>query len=419
MFRSRPWALMPAILFACHAHPTSSSTDGAATPTMTTTADAAPSTSDVDVHTWPDVSAPGTEIGTTEPTVKAFGDSKRRWALVCQGPDDRTATWRFALGAGKGRHVEGVLAIAPKGEFLLLAVDDVTMLVDVARSLATTLVNEPTVGGFSKDGTKLVYVDHGDVVRLDLASRASNRVPMPTGAPYLVDVDTSGAWAMISVGRTVDENWYGPPDDLSCAQPDPFMLNFVRHGMPVWVDLTSGRQLVDKRVVRVAGGHSYRVENDKLTIDGNAAGPKDCDGDSTISGGLVVSEGLDVVGVVESPPRALVLCTRKKGASTVELVSPDKVLGASKASTMGASVNNVAPMITPSAGRICEQFDGILPTCLDIASGAKTKGKPEPEEAFGTHDGAWWYAASGDGYILAGPEHHGPLHWIERPGWRR
>lgn len=407
------WVLAPAI-FACHGHGSSSSGVTPAPSAITTRVEAS-TASEVDLHTWPDVTGPGTDIGSGEPTLDAMGDSKRRWALVCQGPNDASSTWRFVLGAGKGRELDAVLAVAPKGDFLVVVVDGSTVLVDAARAVATTIAAEPSVAGFSKDGTKLVYTDGRDLVRFDLASRASNRVALPSGEPYLVDVDTSGAWAMVSVGRTAGENWYGPPDALACARPDPYVLNFVRPGVPVWVDLASGRQIVDKQVVRVAGGHTYRVEDDKLTIDGNAAGPKDCDGRATLSSGPVVADGLEVIGVVESPPRALVVCARTKGARTVELAGPDKVLGTSKASLMMNGVNDVAPMMTPPAGRICASFDAIVPTCLDATTGAKSKGKIAPAEAFGMHDGWWWYAGSDDDQILAGPEHHGPLRWIPRP----
>ncbi|HEX7665714.1 MAG TPA: hypothetical protein VF407_14405, partial [Polyangiaceae bacterium] len=257
-----------------------------------------------------------------------------------------------------------------------------------------------------------------EIVRLDLASGESNRVPLPGGKPVLVDVDTTGSWTMVSMVRNDDTNWYGPPDALACAQPDPFVLNFVQHGFPVWVDLESGREIGDKQIVRVAGGHVYRVEKDVLTIDDIPAGPKDCTGDLVLVSDLVSEEGLLVLGVVESPPRALVLCRRKNGPKTVMMVGPDKVLGSTKASLMGGGVNNVAPMILPKDGRTCEHFNSIDPTCLDVTTGAKSKGPlTEPVHVPGAQAGTRRFAETDDGWTLASDddgsiEHIGPLRWI-------
>ena len=305
--------------------------------------------------------------------------------------------WRFVLGAGKGIVLDDLEAVSPNGDYLVAGWHGQTSLFDIRASKVIPLTPGRSVTGFSADGERVVYVDHRKLVRRDLASGQSVHLALPEGKPHLIDVDTSGSWAMVTLERRDQEITYGGVDTKFCGgRPTETINAYVPRGVPVWIDLATGEAREDNHIIRIAGGLVFARKDEHLFLDDKPLGPKDCSG------------GVSLLGVVESPMRALVGCARPKGAKTLVLVAPKGTLVEVDAPLSGTASSQLAPMLT---GReLCAQMAGIEDTCIDLTTGAVRR-RTAPPNPYGLHDGVWWYAYAETGKMLVGPGENGPLHW--------
>ena len=367
----------------------------------------------IDLASLPGVTGSPPEIGTADPLDHAEADPHGRWVLVCQSRDD-ALSWYFVLGAGKGIRLEEVLAVSDNGDFMVVRLDGVTALVDVVGAKASRLSNAASLAGFSKDSKRVVYVEPGPparLVRRDLASGIATRVAIPAGVAGAIDVDTSGAWAMVAMARhdengngTLEFNYYGWRKEHQCSASRPSL--FADPIDILWIDLETGEVRDDPRILRVAGGHVIEQHEAKLFLDRKPIGPTDCSWDRVL-GGLVV------LGVVEAPPRLLIWCAGSTG-KTISLVDDKRVLAKLPGHWMFPTHTRVAPMLAgPEACLgLGENNDLFLDSCIDLASGKRSTKRRLPL-AMGVHDGRWWLAHDDQGRTLVGPPEatHGPLRW--------
>ncbi|MEO8700866.1 MAG: hypothetical protein ABI867_12535 [Kofleriaceae bacterium] len=348
-----------------------------------------------------DLASTATEIGTADPLESVQIDPHGRWVLACQ-QRGRDHAWYFALGGGAGSRLDEVVAISGTGDHLVAKVDQTLSLLDIAHATITPLPATATVAAFSGDGKALVYVDPPRLVRRDLATTTTTAMDLPAGVVGHLDVDTGGQSVLVQIVQrdedgngTLEFNYYMYPTDHRCPLRDASLR--ADHADLLWADLYTRTVMPeDLRIVRVAAGHTWMKEAQRLYLDGKPIGPADCD-------------SLKVLGIVESPPEALIACGREKGKSPVMLVGAKRTLGQLPHEVV-AFDSAIAPMIVGPVACISDEVD--RDTCFAIANGKQSK-RPRPRSAIGVHDGDWWLARDDRGRLLVGPPAatHGPLHW--------
>lgn len=366
--------------------------------------------------------ADGAPIATADPIQWALGDPARRWVVVCQAradtdhdgvvgnvthPDpmvalgDAPATY-LVLGSGPGRPIDAVVRVAHDGDHLLVRIDGALAVVDATTRRARRLPDATAIAAFSGDGTRLVYVDREappHLVRRELATGAETRRDLPAGKPALLDLDTSGRWAVVAIARGGDRGTRFL--DASWPQRYPCALNPIRGWTDVgydtrepvervWIDLDTGVTRDDPELVRVVADHAVARHDDAVLVDGER---------------IAGCRTSNVLGVHEAPFAVLVGCWDGARERTL-LVGGRKRIELDGRIGAGALRLQLAAMIHDR-----EDCEDLPRTCFDVVTGRRRARRfvllPYDRAIAG---GERRYEATRT-HLLVGAPDRGPLRW--------
>ena len=363
-------------------------------------------------------------IGTTHRVIDAVADPHAQWAIVCQQREDTNGDGKityeqeehFALGddpssylvfgGGPGAEIDDVIATAPDGRNIVIEIDRSILLVHTAqrraRVLGPVVSDATTAASFSLDSKYLEYIERGGdgqrVIRLDLATGATTAVPLPIEAEAAIAAGGDGRWARVADSR----HGLGRhrPRSYDCS-----LSGGLEHSGEVrsrWVDFTTGAVNADPTIVRPAGDHvftraevSYDPTSKKpappIMLDGKPLGPTDC-------------TEMDVLGIVESPPRALLECMRGRQDPTFTVTLVGDGL---QAPPFKGSVDRNFDLVPVLVGEICPHHSQI---CFDVTTGA-TYARTTPEVRDLDYNPREYAIDDRQRRLTGTSSHDGPLAW--------
>jgi hypothetical protein len=292
-------------------------------------------------------------IGTPHPLVLVAAADSGRWVVACQArvdtDGDKAVRVRLGhhgdirgdamvgyliRGTGAGTPIERFVGSSSDGRWIAAIADGALRLVDDATSQSFALAGadlrddenpgESRVAAFDGSGARLVYFRAGNdrrIVVRDLAAATERDIDLPDGVVWRVEPDPAGRWArLLWIRRDGDGNGtLGWPQMMTSAARGMCLgpaMSWSSHGARgdepdhAWLDLETGDLLDDASVVRPLGAVPLvRAADGALRR-----------GDETWASAACAAR---VLAAQESPPRAVIACTKGATAGTLALVGKD------------------------------------------------------------------------------------------------
>jgi hypothetical protein len=366
-------------------------------------------------------------IGTPHPLVVVAAADSGRWIVACQAradtngdkvvrvvpghhgdPEGDRMVGYLMRGAGAGTAIDRFVGASADGRWIAAIVGGRLRLVDDITSqwypLAADVRDDGNPGRhrsavFDAAGSHLAYVRAGDdrrVVIRELAAATEREVALPDGLVWRVEPDEAGSWARVAwIRRDSDgDGVLGWPQMQTTAARGMCVgpaMSWSHHGgrgdepTAVWLRLDSGEIVDDASVVRPLGAVPLvRAADGSIRRGAEVWSPASCAG--------------RIVGVSETPPRAIAVCSQGSSAGMPFLVGPglEVPLGGEKAT---APVDDAPLLLTGPT--VCISRD----RCVALADGAAVA-LPGVLTALSDHG---WLVKDDKGYLVVAPDGSGAV----------